>query len=204
MARGMTPLYVGTNRHVAALDPQSGEELWRVKLPHGGTPIVAILIGDKRLFIGHAGYVYALDRQAGAVLWENGLPGMGFRPVMLASDFTAARQPQPLYIATNRWVAALDRGTGTELWRSRLPHGGSGVAEFTLKKGRLFVGYGGYGYCLDARSGELLWENGLPGMGYYPVMPVMEGAVASTSAAPGAAYQIERRRRAAAAGAAAS
>lgn len=29
MSRGQKPLFVGTNRFVAALDPRTGEELWR-------------------------------------------------------------------------------------------------------------------------------------------------------------------------------
>jgi outer membrane protein assembly factor BamB len=198
-----TPLYIGTNRHVAAVDPQNGEELWRTRLPHSGSAVVTLLLGEARLFVGHFGHAYALDRRSGEILWENGLPRMGYQPVMLVSDLAAARQPQPLCIGTNRWVAMLDPRTGTEQWRTRLPHGGA-IVSLLLKKSRLFVGHAGYVYCLDVRNGGILWENGLPRMGYHPVMPMMDGAIGSATAALAAGYLAERRKRAAAAGGAAA
>ena len=203
MAGRATPLYIGTNRHVAAIDPQTGTELWRTKLPHSGTAVVTLLLGETCLFVGHAGYAYALDALTGEILWENGLPRMGYQPVMLVSDLTARRQPQPLCIGTNRWIAVLDPRTGTERWRTKLPHGGA-IVSLLLKKSRLFVGHAGYAYCLDVRSGEIVWENGLPRMGYHPVLPVMEGAVSSATAGLAAARRAEQRKRAAAAGGAAA
>ena len=70
-------------------------------------------------------------------------------------------------------------------------------------KGRnLFVGHAGHAYCLDKNSGEIVWENSLPKMGYYPVLLAMEGAqAASTGGVPAA---MEQQRRQAAAGGAAS
>ena len=84
MARSRKCLYVGTSRYVAALDPQTGGEIWRTKLPHSGGAVVTILIHDRHLYIGHAGHAYCLDKKSGDILWENGLPRMGFNPVLLA------------------------------------------------------------------------------------------------------------------------
>ena len=86
MARSRRCLYVGTSRYVAALDPQTGGEIWRTKLPHSGGAVVTILIHDRHLYVGHAGHAYCLDKSSGDILWENGLPKMGFNPVLLAME----------------------------------------------------------------------------------------------------------------------
>ena len=84
MTARQAPLYVGTNGFVAALDPQTGEELWRTKLPRGGASTVTLLIKQTQLYAGCHGRVFCLDKRTGAVLWQNGLPKMGFQPVLLA------------------------------------------------------------------------------------------------------------------------
>ena len=198
-----SPLYIGTGRFVAAIHPQTGEERWRTKLPHGGGSIVTTLIAKDTLFAGHWGHVYCLDRRDGELIWANDLPRMGHHPVMLAADFAMARQPK-LYIGTSRFVAALDPQTGEEIWRVKLPHSGSPIVSLILEKNSLFAGHGGYLYRLDKRTGSIVWENGLRRMGYHPVLPAMEGAASSSAAAAAAGHRAEQQRRAAATAAAAS
>ena len=65
MAVRRTPLYIGTNRYIAALDPLTGEELWRTRLPHSGGTVVTIVIKGQNLFVGHAGHAYCLDKRSG-------------------------------------------------------------------------------------------------------------------------------------------
>jgi outer membrane protein assembly factor BamB len=199
MARRNSPLYLGTNRFVAAIDPQSGEERWRTRLPHGGTGIVAVLVADAHLFVGHAGHAYCLDKRLGSILWENNLPRMGYRPVLLACESGGSRRRVSLYVGTNRFVAALDQRTGAELWRTKLPHSGSAVVSLVVAKACLFVGHAGYLYCLDKRVGSIVWENGLPRMGFHAVIPVIEGAAEPVAIAAAAAVKAEQQRRAAAA-----
>ncbi len=86
MARRPKLLYVGTRRYVAALDPKTGEEIWRTKLPHATGSVVTLLVTDKCLFVGHGGHAYALDKRTGEILWENGLSRMGYGPVLLAME----------------------------------------------------------------------------------------------------------------------
>jgi outer membrane protein assembly factor BamB len=204
MSKQLTPLYIGTNRHVAALDPRSGEELWRTKLPHSGGAIVTLLIGQAYIFVGHAGHAYCLDKRLGSIIWENNLPQMGYNPVLLATDPEKRSQPNPLYIGTSRYVAALHTQTGEELWRTKLPHSGSSIVSVLIGKAYLFVGHAGYVYALDKRLGSILWENGLPRMGFHPVLPAMEGAVGSLGAALAAGERVEQEQRAAGAAAAGS
>jgi hypothetical protein len=87
MAR-QTPLYVGTNGFVAALDPDTGQEHWRTKLPKcGGVgDPVAMLIKDGCLFAASHGRVWCLDKEDGTIHWTNGLPRMGFHAVLLAME----------------------------------------------------------------------------------------------------------------------
>jgi outer membrane protein assembly factor BamB len=104
MARAQKLLYVGTNAIVAALDPATGEELWRTKLPKagmGGSP-VTILIKEQRLYVGCYGRAYCLDARTGDVLWQNGLPKMGYHTVLLALEGAQGVSSQDLVVAEAR------------------------------------------------------------------------------------------------------
>ena len=87
MAQRHTPLYVGTNRHVLSLDPRTGAELWRAKLPKGGigSPVTMVIKGQN-LYVGHYGHVFCLDKRNGSVLWQNDLPKTGYHAVLLAME----------------------------------------------------------------------------------------------------------------------
>ncbi|MBI5865742.1 MAG: PQQ-binding-like beta-propeller repeat protein [Planctomycetes bacterium] len=85
------------------------------------------------------------------------------------------KEPDVLYTGTGRHVVALHRETGAELWRTKLPSGTSTVVSLLLKGRQLFVGHSGRVYCLDADSGRVLWENGLPRTGFNPVIMAMAG-----------------------------
>jgi glucose dehydrogenase len=90
MAGAMKNLYVGTNRWVAAINPRTGEEHWRTKLPKGriGNP-VTMLVEGQHLYVGHYGHVFCLDKRTGSILWQNSLSRMGFHPVLLAMEGVA-------------------------------------------------------------------------------------------------------------------
>lgn len=86
MARGRKFLYAGTGRYVIALDPQSGAEIWRTKLPSSSSNIITLLLSKSALLVGYSGRVFALDPISGEIRWENGLPRTGFGPVIMAMD----------------------------------------------------------------------------------------------------------------------
>lgn len=83
-------LYIGINGCVAAIDPQTGREIWRTELSSGGFfsstggSDVCVLEHEGQVFAGCNGYVFALDGATGNVLWENGLEGMGHNDVTLS------------------------------------------------------------------------------------------------------------------------
>ncbi len=68
------------------LDPRTGEEIWRTKLPHSTGTIVTVLIKGRCVYVGLAGHVYCLDQGTGDILWKNGLPKMGYHPVIMAME----------------------------------------------------------------------------------------------------------------------
>src|SRR5437667_7962669 len=84
MAKSADILYVGTGRHVVAINPASGDELWRTRLPSRSGNIVSLLPAGDQLFAGHAGRVYALNTRDGSIQWENPLRGTGYQAVMMA------------------------------------------------------------------------------------------------------------------------
>ena len=86
MPRSRKLLYIGTHRFVAALDPQTGEEQWRTKLPHTGSGVVTIVVKGRQQFVGHSGHAYCLDKRTGEILWKNDLPRMGYHAVLLAME----------------------------------------------------------------------------------------------------------------------
>ena len=83
-------LYIGINGYVAAIDPQTGNEVWRTQLLEGGFLAstsgtdVCVLEHEGQVFAGSNGYIFALDGATGNVLWENGLEGMGHNDVTLS------------------------------------------------------------------------------------------------------------------------
>lgn len=90
-AGAQAPLYVGTYRFVAALDAQTGDELWRTKLPKCSVgSLVALVIKGDRIYAGCGGQAYCLNKHTGELIWHNKLPKMSFYPVMLALEGAAA------------------------------------------------------------------------------------------------------------------
>lgn len=104
-----------------------------------------------------------------------------------------------MFAASGRVVTALDRYTGRPAWRIKLPRlfGGS-IVTLIASGNEVFVGRGGYVYCLDRASGGVLWERGVGSSGGVVMMATDR---ASTD---DAAAQMIQAAQAAAAGAAAA
>ncbi len=82
-------LYIGCNGSVAAVDPKTGDEVWRAPVVKGllGGSVqqdVCILEDGGRVFAGCYGEIVALDAGTGEELWRNSLKGMGYNEVTLA------------------------------------------------------------------------------------------------------------------------
>jgi outer membrane protein assembly factor BamB len=69
-----------------------------------------------------------------------------------------------IYHGFNARVVAMHRDTGEVVWVWKSSHW-SGFPSLLLDNDRLVVSISGYTYCLDAVTGELMWENALKGHG---------------------------------------
>ncbi|MCK5944275.1 MAG: PQQ-binding-like beta-propeller repeat protein [Planctomycetes bacterium] len=69
-----------------------------------------------------------------------------------------------VFVGFNSRAAALHRETGRIVWKWRCPRGYGPVA-LMLDGDRLIASVQGYTYCLDAATGERLWQNDMKGFG---------------------------------------
>ena len=107
-----------------------------------------------------------------------------------------------LFVAAGRKVQALDRYSGRPVWQMRLPRMLGGGVSMLVPSGReVFVGRGGYVYCVDAQTGQVLWERGVESSG---LILMATGDVASGPMQQAAAMQQMQQQQAAAGAAAAA
>ena len=93
----MNPLIIGTNGHVAAIDPAGGREVWRTSLKTGGlisytsNEDVSVLLKDGMVFAGCCGHLFCLDAATGGILWHNSLSGLGHNDIAMAMEGIAVQ-----------------------------------------------------------------------------------------------------------------
>ncbi len=73
--------YVGVGGHVVAINPGTGEEIWRRKLR--GSPFVTVQVQGDTVLAGAAGELFCLDAVTGTIRWRNRLKGLGMGLVAL-------------------------------------------------------------------------------------------------------------------------
>lgn len=84
--------YIGCNGHVSAIDPSSGDEVWRTSLSTGALSSftstigqdVCILEHEGKIYAGCYGHLFAIDADTGDIVWKNELTGLGYNDVTLA------------------------------------------------------------------------------------------------------------------------
>jgi outer membrane protein assembly factor BamB len=82
-------LFIGTNGHVSAIDPGTGQEIWRTALGEGLFSAtkhqdVCVLEHEGRVFAGCRGHLFCLNGATGEVLWHNELSGLSHNDVTMA------------------------------------------------------------------------------------------------------------------------
>ena len=91
-----------------------------------------------------------------------------------------------LYIGTSGTVSAIDREDGSIKWATKLDTGGllsattSQDVNILFHEGLIYAGCNGHLFCLNAFTGEVLWNNGLKGYGYNEISLAMEGIAVQT------------------------
>lgn len=75
-----------------------------------------------------------------------------------------------LYIGVNGRVIALNKYDGTKIWQTDLRrsfhYSGNSYVAVLVDGERVYAHTYGELFCLDGRTGEQLWTNRLPGLGY--------------------------------------
>jgi outer membrane protein assembly factor BamB len=104
------PLFISTGKHVCALDPVSGTELWRTQLPRMGV-VVSLLFSDGRLYAAGGGNVWGIDPANGRILWNNNLPGTGYGAVIMTREGSDPQQEAVAAAAEAAARAARDNGS---------------------------------------------------------------------------------------------
>lgn len=84
MAKTTNLLYIGIGGHVLALDPATGEEVWRRKLQ--AHSFQTILRRGDRVFAGVGGELWCLDAATGEILWTNKLKGLGMGLISFSGE----------------------------------------------------------------------------------------------------------------------
>ena len=88
----VTPIIIGTNGSVAAIEPSTGEILWATELRTGGLlsstrgEDVSVILRDGQVFAGCSGHLFCLSAETGDILWHNDLKGFGHNDVSLALE----------------------------------------------------------------------------------------------------------------------
>lgn len=115
--------------------------------------------------------------------------------------------PELLYAGVGRTVVAMDRFTGRPVWRIKLPRLLGGNISMILPHGNeVYVGRGGYVYCIDRFNGAVLWERGTQASGNLVLLATVgsDGTQQQVSAVQAAMAAQQAAAGAAAAGAAAA
>jgi outer membrane protein assembly factor BamB len=86
----VNPLVIGSNGAVAAIDPASGNILWKTVLKTGNIisatsrSDISVVVQGSVIFAGGSGHLFCLDLDTGRVLWHNPLKGFGYNDVSMA------------------------------------------------------------------------------------------------------------------------
>src|SRR5262245_60672965 len=97
-------------------------------------------------------------------------------------------------LGVKRTVIAFDKDTGQRLWSRDLSSGLSGEFITVLAdSARVYAHTHGEMFCLDLRTGSVLWRDELPGLGYGIASIALPGIFA-TSPALAAKLQHDRSR----------
>jgi outer membrane protein assembly factor BamB len=156
---------------VVAFDKRSGNEIWRALPLVSETGYAAPMIyeagGVRQLIVWHPRGLSSLDPEDGAVHWEHAWPVGG---MTVATPVSSG----PYLLATHFFRGSLmlrldsDRPAARELWRgesrSELPGRTDGLHALITTPiviGDHVYGVGSHGElrCLDARTGERVWES---------------------------------------------
>lgn len=140
-----------TTGHVALIDGQTGQDVWRLSLD---TPIQAGVGGDGQRFavITRTNEVVAIE--AGKVIWRHRLSAMSYTAPLVAGG-------RVFVLTADRSVTALDGATGQKLWNQQRTGDPLVLQQAGLLipfGDTLLAGWGGRLASLNPNTGAVRWE----------------------------------------------
>lgn len=141
-----------------ATNAVNGETLWKYDPLSPYIAYGAPVVGDNLVFITVGSELQALDKTDGTLVWRNTTANSVGTPVFNNGI---------LYTGGTFFTYALDATDGTIIWEQRV-----GVGDWSspaLSNGRLYVNGSGVN-CLDAQTGDLLWNKLVSDLAKSPVI----------------------------------
>lgn len=169
MAINKTPLIVAIGGHVVSLNREDGTENWRAKLGTGSRSSSTVVIQDRgALFATSGGILYSLSPDTGQLRWENGMPKLGYGSASVAGHFDGYKtgdltREELVFVGIKGSVAAMRSTSGAETWRTHLQ--GSDLVLVVREPDDVYASTRGEVFRLDAQSGDIRWNSGLPKLG---------------------------------------
>lgn len=171
----------GEDSSLVALDRRTGEEVWRVARPVEVSWSTPLLVSDAQ---GHAQlvtngnqFLIAYDPASGKEIWRvKGLESNAIHSPLAAGEgvvVLTAGFPRKVTAAVELDLEG--DHSHEDAWAWSYNKGTAYVVSNLVYDGRLFlVSDGGVVTCLDARSGEVIYEGGrFPGRGRFMASPIV-------------------------------
>lgn len=169
--------------HLTALDPATGKELWKVRLPESwGTPQVG-RVGDTEIIATPAGDI--VRARDGMVLAKD-LYRLDYSDPILDGDklYLLQHEKKELAGKAYRLPATIDEGNfkPTELWTTEVRHDRYYAAK-VLHEGIIYCcTQGGVFSAVDAANGKVIYEQTLGGKpAFYPAVTLAGGYLFASS-----------------------
>lgn len=167
-------VYAGTEKGTLfGLDAATGKEIWRFEA--GGAVRSNLVIWQEKVLFGcDDGLIYFVDRQ-GRTAGSYNAGGKTGETLTIDSDH--------LYFGTDdRYLHCMNLSRKKKEWKIQTG-GAAFVAPVAAGKRIFFLCWNCVLYCLDKRSGTILWWNPIPSRSYYRV-EVIETKVVVSSFSP--------------------
>jgi outer membrane protein assembly factor BamB len=144
--------------HLYALKGESGELLWKFKTD-GVVHASPVISGNMLLIGSFDGNLYALNKNTGELQWKFDTLGAEYFPEGAIQKAVLVDNGVVYFGSRDYNLYALELKTGRCLWNYREPQGWI-ISTPLAVEDRLFFGTSDAHkyYCLDKKSGEILWE----------------------------------------------